>query len=114
MLKSFALMSMAGVGLLVTYAVLATDGSAKNSPDPVAVSEVDAPAVAEDLIVHEWGTFTSFSGSDGVQLEFQPLTHNDLPSFVIDPAYQTWGSREQVGSRLSADGDAGALLLHSS
>ncbi len=89
MLKSFALMSMAGVGLLVTYAVLATDGSQKNSPDPVAVSEVDAPAVAEDLIVHEWGTFTSFSGSDGVQLEFQPLTHNDLPSFVIDPGFQS-------------------------
>lgn len=41
---------------------------------------------AEDapLIVHEWGTFTSFSGSDGVQVEFRPLVHNDLPPFVMN------------------------------
>lgn len=35
------------------------------------------------LIVHEWGTFTNFSGSDGVNLEFRPLVFNDLPSFVV-------------------------------
>lgn len=34
------------------------------------------------LIVHEWGTFTSFSGSDGIKLEFRPLVENDLPNFV--------------------------------
>jgi hypothetical protein len=36
------------------------------------------------LIVHEWGTFTSFSGSDGVNLEFRPLTTYDLPRFVMN------------------------------
>ena len=36
----------------------------------------------DKLIVHEWGTFTSFSGSDGVKLEFRPLVENDLPRFV--------------------------------
>ena len=39
-----------------------------------------------DLIIHEWGTFTSVSGSDGVLLSFRPLTRNDLPSFVFSLA----------------------------
>ncbi len=34
-------------------------------------------------MVHEWGTFTSFAGSDGVNLEFRPSVGADLPSFVI-------------------------------
>lgn len=38
----------------------------------------------DPLIVHEWGTFTSFSGSDGVRLEFRPLADEDLPPFVLD------------------------------
>jgi len=36
------------------------------------------------LIMHEWGTFTSFSGSNGVQLDFRPLINEDLPGFVMD------------------------------
>lgn len=40
------------------------------------------------LIVHEWGTFTSFSGSTGAQLEFHPLLNEDLPRFVYDRAMQ--------------------------
>ena len=36
------------------------------------------------FIVHEWGTFTSYSGSDGVRLEYRPLVDNDLPNFVYD------------------------------
>ncbi len=35
------------------------------------------------LIVHEWGTFTNFSGSDGVNLDFRPLGFDSLPSFVV-------------------------------
>ena len=35
------------------------------------------------LIVHEWGTFTSIAGKDGVALEWRPLNGStDLPSFV--------------------------------
>ena len=39
----------------------------------------------EQFVVHEWGTFTSFSGSDGVFLDFRPLADqvNDLPPFVL-------------------------------
>src|SRR5689334_21354618 len=36
----------------------------------------------DPLIVHEWGTFTGFSGADGVQLEFRPNIANELPKFV--------------------------------
>lgn len=47
------------------------------------------------LVMHEWGTFTSFAGSDGASLEFRPLTANDLPRFVMRPQAQPgdpwWG-----------------------
>jgi hypothetical protein len=37
------------------------------------------------LIVHEWGTFTSIAGEDGMALDWRPLTAtNDLPHFVHD------------------------------
>ena len=40
----------------------------------------EAPAAAR-LVAHEWGTFTSFSGADGVPLSFTP-NNEDLPNFV--------------------------------
>src|SRR6478672_420229 len=37
----------------------------------------------DSLIVHEWGTFTSIAGKDGVALEWRPLNGStDLPKFV--------------------------------
>ncbi len=43
-------------------------------------------AFAQDkprFVVHEWGTFTTVSGGDGVALEWRPLSGpSDLPSFV--------------------------------
>jgi hypothetical protein len=36
------------------------------------------------LVVHEWGTFTSFAGSNGVNFEFRPLVTNDLPRFIMN------------------------------
>jgi hypothetical protein len=35
----------------------------------------------QGLVVHEWGTFSSFSGSDGALLPFHPA-NTDLPTFV--------------------------------
>ncbi|HWY07820.1 MAG TPA: hypothetical protein VNY24_13245 [Candidatus Acidoferrales bacterium] len=36
-----------------------------------------------DLTVHEWGTFTSIAGPDGLSVDWLPLTGStDLPSFV--------------------------------
>ena len=40
-------------------------------------------ATENNLIVHEWGTFTSIAGKDGVTLEWRPLNGPpDLPKFV--------------------------------
>jgi hypothetical protein len=39
---------------------------------------------AEEWVAHEWGTFTSVQGADGVQLEWNPLIKTDLPAFVYD------------------------------
>ncbi len=47
------------------------------------------PKQDDGLIVHEWGTFTTYSGSDGVRLEFRPLFDSDLPPFVYDRALQS-------------------------
>src|SRR5437763_9361425 len=42
-----------------------------------------AKASKDSLIVHEWGTFTSIAGRDGVALEWRPLNGaTDLPKFV--------------------------------
>lgn len=38
----------------------------------------------DDLIVHEWGTFTSVQGSDGNLLDWQGAEIGELPAFVYD------------------------------
>src|SRR6266498_723155 len=39
--------------------------------------------VENRLVVHEWGTFTSIAGKDGIALEWRPLNGpTDLPKFV--------------------------------
>ena len=41
------------------------------------------PGGERPYTVHEWGTFTSVSGADGVNLSWRPLSGPpDLPSFV--------------------------------
>jgi hypothetical protein len=66
--------------------VLAVIASALPADDsPPAAAPVTTPG---KLIVHEWGTFTSFAGSDGVNLEFRPLVTNDLPKFIMNPYRQ--------------------------
>ncbi len=37
-----------------------------------------------DYVAHEWGTFTSVQGADGVQMEWNPLLLTELPKFVYD------------------------------
>jgi hypothetical protein len=37
-----------------------------------------------DYVAHEWGTFTSVQGRDGVQLEWNPFVVEELPKFVYD------------------------------
>lgn len=55
------------------------------------------------LIVHEWGTFTTFSGSNGVHLDFRPLQDHELPYFVANRATQTgqeWFTKGKIRTRV--------------
>jgi hypothetical protein len=55
----------------------------------LASCTLSSPAGAEGsgLVVHEWGTFTTVSGRDGVALEWSPLDGpSDLPPFVYTDA----------------------------
>ncbi|HND56289.1 MAG TPA: hypothetical protein PLV92_27920, partial [Pirellulaceae bacterium] len=58
-------------------------GEAKAANENKVVGEAQGK-----FVVHEWGTFTSITGSDGSRLEFRPLVHNDLPFFVVNRAWQ--------------------------
>jgi hypothetical protein len=75
-----------------------------NAADPVApgaapvAAPVPPPSTQQRLVAHEWGTFTSFSGSDGVPVGFNP-NNNDLPSFVYYPINEMG-----KGGRLSRGG----------
>jgi hypothetical protein len=40
------------------------------------------PVMTPDYVAHEWGTFTSVQGADGVQMEWCPFTALELPNFV--------------------------------
>ena len=58
-----------------------------------------AKALQKDsLIVHEWGTFTSIAGKDGVALEWRPLNGPpDLPKFVHTIEKSDLGLRHAKG-----------------
>lgn len=44
-------------------------------------------ASPNDLVVHEWGTFTSIAGKNGVAIDWRPLNGaSDLPKFVYTEA----------------------------
>src|SRR5882757_9641072 len=50
--------------------------------------------VENRLVVHEWGTFTSIAGKDGVALEWRPLNgSSDLPKFVHTSQEEAKGLR---------------------
>ena len=52
------------------------------------------------LIVHEWGTFTSIAGKDGVAVDWRPLNgSSDLPSFVYDTSGLAIGTGLRSGQR---------------
>ena len=53
----------------------------------VAWRTYGARKTADSLTVHEWGTFTSIAGKQGVSVEWRPLAgKSDLPSFVYQSA----------------------------
>lgn len=71
-------------GCMLAFAIAALVGvrlSAQNSPATKADKKI--ASTENQLVVHEWGTFTSIAGKDGVALEWRPLNGpSDLPKFV--------------------------------
>jgi hypothetical protein len=48
-------------------------------------------ATDHPLVAHEWGTFTSVQGGDGVQISWIPSIGTDLPGFVYSRAVRNGG-----------------------
>jgi hypothetical protein len=94
-----AVLILAGVGAAFTWG--APVAKPVGPKAPATQKDPDALLPADDnYIVHEWGTFTSFSGSDGISLEFRPLVDEDLPRFVMDRQRQAFLSeRREVAYR---------------
>ncbi len=71
-------------GCLLVFALAAFVGvrlSAQHAPANKALKST--AAAKGQLVVHEWGTFTSIAGRDGVALDWRPLNGpSDLPKFV--------------------------------
>ena len=47
----------------------------------------------EEFVAHEWGTFTSVQGADGIQIEWNPLAPSDVATpRTINPPIRspTW------------------------
>jgi hypothetical protein len=82
MLVTFILLGSAALaGHLVTVDTRTTDAETIAAESPKTEAAV-APSVSpKGLVLHEWGTFTSFSGSNGVPVGFQ-TNNSDLPQFV--------------------------------
>ncbi len=53
----------------------------------VALASGFAAEKNKGFVAHEWGTFTSVQGADGVQMEWNPLVVSELPSFVYERNY---------------------------
>ena len=85
-MRTFLLVTVACAALAVGH-VLPPGTAADRLAAPAA--PVPPPAPAARLVAHEWGTFTSFSGADGVPVGFTP-NNDDLPPFV-------YYSRDTVG-----------------
>ena len=86
----------AGAALFACSAVAAALLDAGRTPGP---GEAGPVAASSRLVVHEWGTFTRFSGSDGVPVGFYP-NNTDLPGFV----YYQEGDPNSKADRLTQDG----------
>jgi hypothetical protein len=50
----------------------------------VSAAPVGAEPPPVNYIAHEWGTFTSVQGADGVQMTWNPFNALELPKFVYD------------------------------
>lgn len=88
--------TLAMAGGVFTSSLLSSTVSA--TPDEMPQEEKSSP-----FVVHEWGTFTTFSGSNGVHMDFRPLLDQELPWFVMDRASQSgqiWLGKGRIRTRV--------------
>lgn len=81
-----------GVGLLAAVGFAAT------------LSREEQAGTTADYVLHEWGTFTTVSGSDGVILGGLEREEEHLPRFVYSHAGMENGTRTNPGQLVAADG----------
>lgn len=82
-----------------TPALPQTPPENERSPDAKGSADAGQPSDSPNggLVVHEWGTFTSFTSTDGLLIEHNNTIGSDLPEFVYDRAKWTGdGRRIQV------------------
>jgi hypothetical protein len=82
-MKPLAVLAASFVLLTGVTLAVGTRPQSESNASPLSCAPSPAGEAPPPLVVHEWGTFTSFSGSDGVKLEFRPLVDQDLPRFVV-------------------------------
>ena len=85
-------LTLAGLASIAVLAVLARHRPVRANDrvptSPAASAPVSPSSTPGKLIVHEWGTFTGLSTSDGAQLPFASAIGSDLPTFVFNRAAQ--------------------------
>jgi hypothetical protein len=103
-MRTLLLAAVAGLAVAAGYAL--TPGAAADPASAVPVAPaapVPPPAPPARLVAHEWGTFTSFSGFDGVPVSFNP-NNEDLPGFVYYPVNEMGkGGRLRRGGLVSME-----------
>ncbi len=80
-MRTFLLATVACAAVAAGHFLTNTTAADRAAPAAPAPAPVQTPAAPTQLVAHEWGTFTSFSGSDGVPVAFTP-NNTDLPAFV--------------------------------
>ncbi len=88
-MRNYLFVALAGAAVVGGYLLAPAAPTDAGPPAPAAVAAAPAaaaptPPPPKPLVAHEWGTFTSFSGSDGVPAGFTP-NNADLPGFVFYP-----------------------------
>ena len=53
------------------------------------------------FVAHEWGTFTSVQGADGIQIEWNPFVPAELPKFVYGQPYRRVGGGVLKGEMIA-------------
>lgn len=61
--------------------------SQRNATNAKSTSVLSSKTAQKSFVAHEWGTFTSIAGQDGVAIDWKPLNGaSDLPKFVYTEA----------------------------